>query len=99
VHRRPQLHQAIGCPSLSIKANPDPLRTEPIAHVDNDCVGCGMCGEVSHAAVLCPSFYRAEIIYNNSAWDRAVSRFRGAIIRWFQPAARGRWRPRNLTWR
>ncbi|MEI9964679.1 MAG: hypothetical protein WDM92_08165 [Caulobacteraceae bacterium] len=45
-----------GCPSLSIKPNPDPLRPDPIAHVDNSCVGCGLCGEVSHAAVLCPSF-------------------------------------------
>ena len=29
-----------------------------------------MCGEVSHAAVLCPSFYRAEIVSNPNAWDR-----------------------------
>ena len=27
----------------------------------NSCVGCGLCGEVAHAAVLCPSFYRASI--------------------------------------
>ncbi|MEI9849906.1 MAG: indolepyruvate ferredoxin oxidoreductase subunit alpha [Sphingomonas sp.] len=30
-----------GCPSLSIRPNPDPLRQDPVAHVDNDCVGCG----------------------------------------------------------
>ena len=24
------------------------------------CVGCGLCGEVAHAAVLCPSFYEAR---------------------------------------
>ena len=53
-----------GCPSLTIRPNPDPLRQDPVAHVDNDCVGCGLCGEASHAAVLCPSFYRARLITN-----------------------------------
>jgi indolepyruvate ferredoxin oxidoreductase alpha subunit len=57
------------------------LRRDPVAHVDNSCVGCGVCGEVAHAAVLCPSFYRANIIVNPSAWDRIVHRFRTAVIR------------------
>jgi indolepyruvate ferredoxin oxidoreductase alpha subunit len=69
-----------GCPSLTIKENPDPLRTDPVAHVDNSCVGCGVCGEVADAAVLCPSFYRAELIYNPSRWDRIVDAVRGAVI-------------------
>jgi indolepyruvate ferredoxin oxidoreductase, alpha subunit len=69
-----------GCPSLTIKENPDPLRTDPVAHVDNSCVGCGVCGEVADAAVLCPSFYRAELIYNPSRWDRIVNAVRGAVI-------------------
>jgi indolepyruvate ferredoxin oxidoreductase alpha subunit len=69
-----------GCPSLTIKENPDPLRTDPIAHVDNSCVGCGVCGEVSHAAVLCPSFYRAELLYNPSRWDRLLNAFRALVI-------------------
>ena len=55
-----------GCPSLSIKPNPDPLRTDPVATVLDSCVGCGVCGEVSHAAVLCPSFYKAQIVSNPS---------------------------------
>ncbi len=46
-----------GCPSLTIKPNPDPLRTDPVAHIKQDCVGCGLCGEVAHAAARCPSFY------------------------------------------
>ena len=46
-----------GCPSLTLRESPDPLREDPIAHVDETCVGCGVCGEVAHAAVLCPSFY------------------------------------------
>ena len=69
-----------GCPSLSIKTNPDPLRTDPIAAVSDSCVGCGLCGEVSHAAVLCPSFYRAEIINNPSGWDRFKVKLRTWVI-------------------
>jgi len=69
-----------GCPSLTVKENPDPLRSDPVAHVDNSCVGCGVCGEVAHAAVLCPSFYRAELVYNPSRWDRLIGRIRIAVI-------------------
>jgi indolepyruvate ferredoxin oxidoreductase alpha subunit len=69
-----------GCPSLTVKDNPDPLRSDPVAHVDDSCVGCGVCGEVADAAVLCPSFYRAEIIYNPSRWDRVLHRVRSAVI-------------------
>lgn len=70
-----------GCPTLTIKPNPDPLRTDPVAYVNNDCVGCGTCGEVAHAAVLCPSFYEAHIIHNPTWWDRWVDRFRQTVIR------------------
>jgi indolepyruvate ferredoxin oxidoreductase alpha subunit len=73
-----------GCPSLTIKPNPDPLRRDPIAHVDNSCVGCGVCGEVAHAAVLCPSFYRADVITNPGTWDRVKFRFRSAVIEFLQ---------------
>ena len=53
-----------------MKPSPDPLRTDPVATVIESCVGCGLCGEVAHAAVLCPSFYRAEIIRNPTWRDR-----------------------------
>jgi indolepyruvate ferredoxin oxidoreductase alpha subunit len=76
-----------GCPSLTIKPNPDPLRLDPIAHVDNSCVGCGLCGEVAHAAVLCPSFYRAELVYNPTPFERFVQRVRDAIVGWLQGRA------------
>jgi indolepyruvate ferredoxin oxidoreductase alpha subunit len=69
-----------GCPSLTLAPNPDPLRREPVTKVINSCVGCGLCGEVAHAAVLCPSFYRASIIANPSRWDRLKERVRSAII-------------------
>src|SRR5262249_42051884 len=59
-----------GCPSLTLAPNPDPLRREPVTKVINSCVGCGLCGEVAHAAVLCPSFYRATVIANPTRWDR-----------------------------
>jgi len=73
-----------GCPSLTVAPNPDPLRTEPVTKVINSCVGCGLCGEVAHAAVLCPSFYRASIINNPSVWDRFRARLRGAVIGFLQ---------------
>jgi indolepyruvate ferredoxin oxidoreductase, alpha subunit len=69
-----------GCPSLTVKPNPDPLRTDPVAHVDDSCVGCGVCGEVAQAAVLCPSFYRVDLLYNPSRWDRVLARVRAALI-------------------
>jgi indolepyruvate ferredoxin oxidoreductase, alpha subunit len=59
-----------GCPTLTIKDNPDPLRSDPVATVIDGCVGCGLCGENAHAAVLCPSFYRAEVIQNPTWWDK-----------------------------
>ena len=73
-----------GCPSLSIKTNPDPLRTDPVATVLDSCVGCGLCGEVSHAAVLCPSFYKAQITTNPTRWDRFRQRVRSAVIGYLQ---------------
>jgi indolepyruvate ferredoxin oxidoreductase alpha subunit len=63
-----------GCPTLTIKDNPDPLRRDPVATVIDGCVGCGLCGENAHAAVLCPSFYRAEVIQNPTAWDKLLHR-------------------------
>jgi indolepyruvate ferredoxin oxidoreductase alpha subunit len=59
-----------GCPTLTVKDNPDPLRRDPVATVIDGCVGCGLCGENAHAAVLCPSFYRAEVIQNPGIFDR-----------------------------
>jgi indolepyruvate ferredoxin oxidoreductase, alpha subunit len=86
-----------GCPSLTVKPNPDPLRSDPVAAVVESCVGCGLCGEVAHAAVLCPSFYRADVISNPTWWDRTLFRVRRAVIGWLggeraaaSPATQGR---------
>ena len=69
-----------GCPSLSIQPNPDPLRSDPVAHVLDSCVGCGNCGDVSHAAVLCPSFYKAQVVSNPTGWDKFREKLRGFVI-------------------
>ena len=72
-----------GCPSLTVKPNPDPLRTDPVATVIESCVGCGLCGEVAHAAVLCPSFYRVELVRNPTRWDRLRDGLSRGVIRLF----------------
>ena len=69
-----------GCPTLTVKDNPDPLRKDPVATVIDGCVGCGLCGENAHAAVLCPSFYRAEVIQNPSLFDRALAGLRRLVV-------------------
>jgi len=73
-----------GCPSLTIKDNPDPLRVDPVAYVDNSCVGCGVCGTNVHSAVLCPSFARAELLFNPNLWDRLVGGMRQSVIGFLQ---------------
>jgi indolepyruvate ferredoxin oxidoreductase alpha subunit len=70
-----------GCPSLTLKPNDDPLRSDPVAHVNNDCVGCGLCGEVAHAAQLCPSFAQIDVIQNPNAWDRLRARVSRGLVR------------------
>ncbi|MGE3870079.1 MAG: thiamine pyrophosphate-dependent enzyme [Pseudorhodoplanes sp.] len=74
-----------GCPSLTVKPNPDPLRDDPVASVIDSCVGCGLCGEVAHAAVLCPSFYRAEVVSNPRWHERALYWLRRRILGFLDP--------------
>jgi len=75
-----------GCPSLTLKDTADPLRQDPVAHVNNDCVGCGNCGEVADAAALCPSFYQVDVVQNPGAWDRLLARARNWVIGGLQRA-------------
>ena len=75
-----------GCPTLTVKESSDPLRREPVAHVTNGCVGCGLCGEVADAAVLCPSFHKVEIVTHPNWWDRLTDRFNRFFIGLLQPA-------------
>ena len=75
-----------GCPTLTLKDNPDPLKVDPVATVIDGCVGCGLCGENAHAATLCPSFYRAEIVQNPKLSERLFARLQSTITRILQPA-------------
>jgi indolepyruvate ferredoxin oxidoreductase alpha subunit len=69
-----------GCPSLSLKKLDDPLRDDPVASIDQTCVGCGNCGEVAEAAILCPSFYEARVVHNPGRFERGLNRIRQAAI-------------------
>ena len=70
-----------GCPSLTIKQSSDPLKLDPVATVVDSCVGCGHCGEVAHEAILCPSFFKTEVVRNASWMERTLTRSRRWIIR------------------
>ncbi len=73
-----------GCPSLSVKHLDDPLRDDPVASIDQSCVGCGNCGEVADAAVLCPSFYRADAVHNPAKFEAWWAGLSSAVISWLQ---------------
>lgn len=68
-----------GCPSLTLTYSDNFLRDDPIAKIDNDCVACGNCGEVAEEAILCPSFYKAQIIKNPNFFDRFFHSFSNSI--------------------
>ncbi len=69
-----------GCSTLTLKDNPDPLKVDPVATVIDGCVGCGLCGENAHAATLCPSFYRAEVIQNPRPWERMAYGLQAMLV-------------------
>jgi indolepyruvate ferredoxin oxidoreductase alpha subunit len=75
-----------GCPTLTLKDNPDPLKVDPVATVIDGCVGCGLCGENAHAATLCPSFYRAEIIQNPGLFESMWAGIQNKLVRAMQTA-------------
>lgn len=77
-----------GCPSLTLRHLDDPLRDDPVAHIDQDCVGCGHCGEVADAAILCPSFYRLDVIHNPTSREHFMARWHRALIGWLQSRSR-----------
>ena len=69
-----------GCPTLTVKPSSDPLKLDPVAHVTDGCVGCGLCGENAIEATLCPSFYKAKIINNPNLKERSVAWVRNKVI-------------------
>ena len=74
-----------GCPTLTLKDNPDPLKVDPVATVIDGCVGCGLCGTNAHAATLCPSFYRAEVVQNPRWFERLVAALRSTLVQALRP--------------
>ena len=81
-----------GCPSLTIKPTPTrcaKIRSRPCI---DSCVGCGLCGEVAHAAVFCPSFYRADVISNPTGLGAFKARIRNAVIGSCSAASIAGWR-------
>ncbi len=79
-----------GCPSLTLKMPDDALRDDPVAHIDQTCVGCGNCGEVADAAVLCPSFYQADLVHNPSRFEIGNARWQRRAIDWLQNRRAGK---------
>ena len=73
-----------GCPSLSLKKLDDPLRDDPVAHIDQSCVGCGNCGEVADTAILCPSFYQVDVVHNPKRHEVWRTRQRNKVVAWLQ---------------
>ena len=41
---------------------------------------------LAHAAVLCPSFYKAQVVSNPNRWDRLRERVSSTVIGWLQRA-------------
>ena len=73
-----------GCPSLTLAPSGDPLKQDPVAHVDEHCVACGHCGEMADAAALCPSFYRASWVRNPTRRERLVHALRTRVLGWLR---------------
>lgn len=76
-----------GCPSLTLKPNPNPLRDHEIAAIEQSCVGCGLCGEVAHAAVLCPSFFEVKVVHNPTWLERFWFGLNRTLLRAFAGVA------------
>ncbi len=69
-----------GCPSLTVRNNPNPLKDDKIAWIDFSCIGCGLCSEIAHVARLCPSFYQVDRIINPSLYERFMFKLRNLVI-------------------
>jgi indolepyruvate ferredoxin oxidoreductase alpha subunit len=69
-----------GCPSLTLEDSPNTLKTAPVAAIDTTCVGCGVCGEIAHAAQLCPSFHKVTVVRNASRFERFMQKLSARLL-------------------
>lgn len=69
-----------GCPSLTVRNNPNPLKDDKIAWIDYSCIGCGLCGDITHVAKLCPSFFEVDRVINPSFYERFIFGIRNFVI-------------------
>ena len=69
-----------GCPSLTLRPTTDPIKDSPTAQCDDTCVACNLCGEVAHAAQLCPSFYKGQGVSNPNLWQRLAHRVNARLL-------------------
>jgi len=73
-----------GCPSLSVKHTNDPLKRRSGRGDRQQLRRMRHCGEVAERAVLCPSFYRADIIHTRQV---STACWRSCAVRHRFPAA------------
>ena len=58
-----------GCPSLTIAANPDPLRKDPVATVLESCVGCGLVRRSRARSQTLPILLSHRNYFEPDKWD------------------------------
>ncbi|RMG20831.1 MAG: indolepyruvate ferredoxin oxidoreductase subunit alpha [Methanobacteriota archaeon] len=74
----------IGCPSETKVKSENPLRKGTIRRMDETCVGCGVCSEVTQTFGLCPSTYNEYYISNPSIIDRLRAKLSYGLISVFR---------------
>ncbi len=69
-----------GCPSLTLNTSENSLKSAQVAAIDTTCVGCGVCGEIAHAARLCPSFHKVTVTHNVLWYEKLWGRIKSILI-------------------
>ena len=69
-----------GCPSLTLDKSNNLLKSAQVAAIDTTCVGCGVCGEIAHAARLCPSFHKVTVTHNVLWYEKLWGRIKSILI-------------------
>jgi indolepyruvate ferredoxin oxidoreductase alpha subunit len=84
LYRRSFVHPAVGLPVAVDQAQAAILCAPIRSRACSIAARAAACAARSVAAVLCPSFYRAQIISNPTKVDRLRQRLRNAVIGWLQ---------------